>query len=74
MNIILHGDGEKRIHLTDTDSIQHKLVVPAKVFKRKNKWAEPVAVDRSLTYRFLYQIGNYYHYQLVEHRFGNPIE
>jgi hypothetical protein len=65
MNVILHGEGKEiRMHRTDIDQVQHKLVVPTKVFSRKNKWADPVGVDRNLTYKFACQIGDYYHYQL----------
>jgi hypothetical protein len=66
MNIILHDNGkDKRMHLADMDMVQHKLVIPTKVFTRKSRWIDPVSVDRNLTYRFTYHDGKYYHYQLT---------
>lgn len=69
MNVILHGEGkEKRMHLTETDQFQNKITVPVKIFTgTKNKWAAPVCIDRDLVYKFIYQDGPYYHYQLVNH-------
>jgi len=66
MNIVLHGNGrEIQMHHTDTDQTQHKITVPVKEWiGSKNKWSTPVAVDKSLVYRFAYQEGSYYHYQL----------
>jgi hypothetical protein len=69
MNVILHGEGKEiRMHRTDTDQVQHKLTVPVKVFSGGNKWSQPITTDRELVYRFLYQLGDYYHYQLETHQ------
>lgn len=65
MNIVLHGNGKEiRMHRTDVDQLQHKITVPTKVFSRQNKWVTPASVDVSLVYRFAYEDGNYFHYQL----------
>ena len=65
MNIVLHGNGKEiRMHHTDTDQVQHKITVPVKEWSGGNKWTAPVAVDKNLVYRFVYQAGSYYHYQL----------
>lgn len=66
MNVVLHGDGEKRMHLSDCDIVHQKITVPVKIFSpQKNKWADPVYVDSELVYRFVYQIGDYYHYHVT---------
>lgn len=65
MNVILHGDGEKRMHLSDCDVVHQKITVPVKIFSpQKNKWADPVYVNSELVYKFSCQIGSYYHYRL----------
>jgi len=70
MNIILHGEGkEVRMHQTDCGVFQHTLTVPIKVFLGvKNKWTGPIVADRNLIYKFAYQTGDYYHYNLETHQ------
>jgi hypothetical protein len=66
MNVILHGEGKEiRMHRTDTDQVLHRLTVPVKVFsKASNKWSQPITTDAELIYRYLYQLGDYHHYEL----------
>jgi hypothetical protein len=66
MNVILHGEGIKIMHLTDTDQVQHKLTVPVKVFSGGTRWEQPVVTDRDMIYKFTYHDGSYYHYQFEE--------
>ena len=63
MKAILHGGGGI-IHLTDADVFPHRLTVPKRIWSSKGKWDQPVAVDHELIYKYVYQLGNYYHYEL----------
>lgn len=65
MNVILHGDGERRMHLTATDQFQHKIIVPVKVFSGGSRWSQPVVTDLDVIYKFVYHDGRYYHYHVT---------
>lgn len=66
MNVILHGEGKEiRMHQCSTDVFQHKITIPFKIFSGfENKWKQPVIEDSEQVYKFMYQDGSCYHYQL----------
>jgi hypothetical protein len=70
MNVILHGEGKEiRMHHTDTEQVMSRITVPVKDFiKSKNKWAQPVYVERQEAYKFIHQVGDVFHYRLETHQ------